>query len=256
MSLECTLFCHIPSIVLNLVSMIFYVFFPKLHTVITPWLTRQGETGPFVTSKSDLSHTPAIAILCHIRLCFTPVCILTLSVPMFVGTGFNLVGLFSCPGKCSSSFESVYTSVSYMFMVNPDRTSAHGPSEVVMRLPMGMAWGWLLWLVVKYRSGMTAAPSVSGLVEMQYGTKNYYHFRKATDSLLHSPSSKQTALAVPGAWKILPLITARILQPDSKVHRGQHGAHLGPVGPRWAPCWPHETCYQGVYNNVFVGWSR
>ena len=26
---------------------------------------------------------------------------------------------------------------------------------------------------------------------------------------------------------------------------GQHGAHLGPVGPRWAPCWPHEPCYQG-----------
>ena len=20
----------------------------------------------------------------------------------------------------------------------------------------------------------------------------------------------------------------------------QHGAHLGPTGPRWAPCWPHE----------------
>ena len=27
--------------------------------------------------------------------------------------------------------------------------------------------------------------------------------------------------------------------PGSKVH----GAHLGPVGPRWAPCWPHEPCY-------------
>ena len=26
---------------------------------------------------------------------------------------------------------------------------------------------------------------------------------------------------------------------------GQHGAHLGPVSPRWAPCWPHEPCYQG-----------
>ena len=26
---------------------------------------------------------------------------------------------------------------------------------------------------------------------------------------------------------------------------GQHGAHLGPAGPRWAPCWPHEPCYQG-----------
>ena len=24
-----------------------------------------------------------------------------------------------------------------------------------------------------------------------------------------------------------------------------HGARLGPVGPRWAPCWPHEPCYQG-----------
>ena len=28
---------------------------------------------------------------------------------------------------------------------------------------------------------------------------------------------------------------------------GQHGAHLGPVGPRLAPCWPHEPCYQGRY---------
>ena len=26
---------------------------------------------------------------------------------------------------------------------------------------------------------------------------------------------------------------------------GQHGTHLGPVGPRWAPCWPHEPCFQG-----------
>ena len=25
---------------------------------------------------------------------------------------------------------------------------------------------------------------------------------------------------------------------------GQHGAHLGPVGPRLAPWWPHVTCYQ------------
>ena len=26
---------------------------------------------------------------------------------------------------------------------------------------------------------------------------------------------------------------------------GQHGAHLRPTGPRWAPCWPHELCYLG-----------
>ena len=27
---------------------------------------------------------------------------------------------------------------------------------------------------------------------------------------------------------------------------GQHGAHLGPTGPRLAPCWPHELCYLGT----------
>ena len=26
---------------------------------------------------------------------------------------------------------------------------------------------------------------------------------------------------------------------------GQHGANLGPTGPRWAPCRPHELCYLG-----------
>ena len=25
----------------------------------------------------------------------------------------------------------------------------------------------------------------------------------------------------------------------------QHGAHLGPVGPRWSPWWPNEPWYQG-----------
>ena len=34
--------------------------------------------------------------------------------------------------------------------------------------------------------------------------------------------------------------------PDSKVH-GANMGHLGPVGPRWAPRWPHEPCYQGCY---------
>ena len=26
---------------------------------------------------------------------------------------------------------------------------------------------------------------------------------------------------------------------------GQNGAHLSPVGPKWAPYWPHEPCNQG-----------
>ena len=39
----------------------------------------------------------------------------------------------------------------------------------------------------------------------------------------------------------------------SQLRRGiapQHGAHLGPVSPRWAPCWPHEPCYQGHLQRV------
>ena len=33
--------------------------------------------------------------------------------------------------------------------------------------------------------------------------------------------------------------------PDSKVT----GANMGPTGPRWAPCWPHELCYLGCWEN-------
>ena len=39
--------------------------------------------------------------------------------------------------------------------------------------------------------------------------------------------------------------------PRLQSSRGQRGAHLGPVGPKWAPCWHHEPCYQGcaAYND-------
>ena len=33
-------------------------------------------------------------------------------------------------------------------------------------------------------------------------------------------------------------------QPTKRFSWGLHGFHLGPVGPRWAPCWPHDNCYQ------------
>ena len=29
---------------------------------------------------------------------------------------------------------------------------------------------------------------------------------------------------------------------------GPTWAHLGPTGPRWAPCWPHELCYLGLFS--------
>ena len=39
---------------------------------------------------------------------------------------------------------------------------------------------------------------------------------------------------------------------------GPTWAHLGPTGPRWAPCWPHEVCYLGCYekrdkSNIWFG---
>ena len=29
-------------------------------------------------------------------------------------------------------------------------------------------------------------------------------------------------------------------------------AHLGLVCHRWVPCWPHETCYQGRYTQLWI----
>ena len=39
---------------------------------------------------------------------------------------------------------------------------------------------------------------------------------------------------------------------DNSSPWGQHGAHLGPVDPRWAPYWPHEPCYLGSLFDVNV----
>ena len=30
---------------------------------------------------------------------------------------------------------------------------------------------------------------------------------------------------------------------------------MGLVGPRWAPCWPHEPCHQGVASLVHQQWT-
>ena len=32
---------------------------------------------------------------------------------------------------------------------------------------------------------------------------------------------------------------------DNKGSWGTHGAHMGHVGPSWAPRWPHKPCHQG-----------
>ena len=38
---------------------------------------------------------------------------------------------------------------------------------------------------------------------------------------------------------------------------GQREANLGPTGPRWAPCWPHELCYLGLaLSRIFKTWRN
>ena len=42
-----------------------------------------------------------------------------------------------------------------------------------------------------------------------------------------------------------------VKNPRKQGSHGQYGAHLGPVGPRWAPCWPGELSYQGLLMYFF-----
>ena len=41
-------------------------------------------------------------------------------------------------------------------------------------------------------------------------------------------------------------LTYRVKEPWEQGSWGHHGAHLGPTGPRWALCWPHEISYLGI----------
>ena len=51
-------------------------------------------------------------------------------------------------------------------------------------------------------------------------------------------------------WNLSALSVEGI--PDCKIH----GAHLGPIGLGWVPCWPHESCYLGYYCAQWYNVSR
>ena len=46
-------------------------------------------------------------------------------------------------------------------------------------------------------------------------------------------------------WKMKLFKAIDAQTPRQQGSRDQQGTHLGPGGPRWDPCWPHEPCYQG-----------
>ena len=58
-------------------------------------------------------------------------------------------------------------------------------------------------------------------------------------------------------WLITRLsVTADVAVSSGRRHPWEHsswsrdGAHLGPTGHRWAPCWPHELCYLGLVSTL------
>ena len=57
-------------------------------------------------------------------------------------------------------------------------------------------------------------------------------------------------------WTDHPLLFSSIRVPGNISQiansRGQQRAHLRPADPIWAPCWPHEPCYQGYVGVAFM----
>ena len=55
-------------------------------------------------------------------------------------------------------------------------------------------------------------------------------------------------------FEILLIVYEVLFPPRGQNSWGQHGAHLGSVGPRWDPCRPHEPCYQGLHPQCHSCW--
>ena len=62
--------------------------------------------------------------------------------------------------------------------------------------------------------------------------------------MAHSP--------IKGWYRAMWMATFRYGIPWQQGLWGQHGAYLGPKGPRWAPCWPHEPCYLGSSSDTLT----
>ena len=52
-------------------------------------------------------------------------------------------------------------------------------------------------------------------------------------------------------WGFLCFVAVSCIHPWEQGSRGQHGTHLGPTGPRWAPCWPHGLNIWDVLSIAF-----
>ena len=113
--------------------------------------------------------------------------------------------------------------------------------------------------------------NAGSLIIIPFRKKNQWNFNQNPISFIHSLCKTDVSLAHDGvthcAVMSLFVISASFLiiaeckqqcymsfplslgyvfcVPWQQGSWGQHGAHLGPTRPMWAPCWPHEPCYLG-----------
>ena len=87
----------------------------------------------------------------------------------------------------------------------------------------------------------------SNVISFQTNRRDCVRFRATSNIKSIDPSPIEFTPSVLSGMNILTAggICHDCRYPDSKVPE----ANMGPtwVRPRWAPCWSHEPCYQGIY---------
>ena len=79
------------------------------------------------------------------------------------------------------------------------------------------------------------------------------HFKITTQSFHHRASDYKDNESWDRLIFIIKLLFTWKDSPWEQGSWGQHGAHLGPTGPRWAPFRLHELCYLGYTSFYWNG---
>ena len=101
---------------------------------------------------------------------------------------------------------------------------------------------WLSKLLIHYWNPISQEPVSTNVIIAFHHThvdRGYISVQNKTACVRCSSSTRYAA-------SIASTLDNCQRNPRKQSSWGQHGAHLGPVGPRWAPCWPNEPCYQGI----------
>ena len=164
-------------------------------------------------------------------------------------------------------------SINYAQLIGSSSWTCREVHSTLIATFMGPTWGWqdpggshvgpmnfAIW------EGINKVQNFRDPSALKIDTRNAQNFtfhtysmRCSSDNWLHLRSYPQSNLKILGEillwhrqafWdgqeeKLVDVKTNRQTYPRKQSSWGQQWAHLGTVGPRWAPCWPHEPCYQG-----------